>query len=290
MFRFIAGLTAALSFAASSSACAQAQSAAPIVFDAEGRPSAQVRLNDEADFLFAVDTAAQRTGLGAPVLERLALEPNPEEVAQLHGAAGVVTVPMYPLASVEAGGRRIEDGLYLSLTGAHDRGGHAHDGILGQDVFMGAGRIAFDFNAMIMRFGGETRPGGAPAELMYGGFALVDIAIDGVATRALIDTGAARSFGNPALRAALGHNGLAARSEIRGVSQDALQLQTGRVEAIRLGRTGVHGVDLDFADSPVFRTFRLTDRPAVVLGMDVLGCLSGLTVDYEAGQVRFGAD
>lgn len=285
MKRFV---SIAACLAAMTTAPAWSQAAAPLVFDAEGRPSAQVRVNDEADFLFAIDTAAQRTGIGAPIIDALDLQPDPDQVGRMHGVAGVVEVDMYTIDLLQLGDRRVEDSLVVSLTGGHDLGGHAHQGILGQDVFASR-RLELDFAAMSVRLDAvedAEEQAVMPARFMYGGFALVDIDVGGVATIAVIDTGAARSFGNQALLNALARpdEEIEVREEVRGVSQDAIEVFSGVTRSVSLGSVELDAQSLEFIISPSFDTFRINDRPAIVLGMDVLSRVPGIALDYADAE------
>ncbi|TGY88358.1 hypothetical protein E5163_11090 [Marinicauda algicola] len=264
---------------------------AAIVFDAEGRPAITVRLNDTAEFMFAIDTAAQSTAIGARVIDALALQPDPEHQARLHGASGVRTVPMYLLESIEAGGQRLEDRLVVSLTGEHDQGGHAHDGILGQDVFA-RGRLSFDFEAMTIGFDGAgARPlaGHLPAEILHGGFFLVQIEIDGVATTAVIDTGAAESFANRTLMEALAseNEALSTRREAAGVSQHEMDFRDGYTATLRIGTARLEAVPVAFAEAPIFGAFGLAERPAIILGMNLLSRLPRFALDYDSSHFLF---
>tara|TARA_R110002073_G_scaffold75329_6_gene183831 strand:- start:636 stop:1601 length:966 start_codon:yes stop_codon:yes gene_type:complete len=269
----------------------EAQYSAPINFDRDGRPTAEVRINDRAQFAFAIDTAAQRTAISGTVIDALALQPDPEMQAQVHGVGGAATVPMYRLASLELGGRRLEDGYYLRPVGAH-AGNSPHDGILGHDM-IATGRIVFDFAGRTVRFGAVSSEGlgdSLPATVMFGGFFLVDISIDGVVTTALIDTGASTSFANAALRDALGlaegEGGLQAVTEVMGVTREAMRLETGFTGDVEIGAVRLADAAIVFTDSPVFATIGLTDRPAIVLGSDVLRRLPGFALDYEAHTFR----
>lgn len=282
-------LQTAACLAAMMTSPAWSQAAAPLVFDAEGRPSAQVRVNDQADFLFAIDTAAQRTGIGAPIIDALELVPDPEQVGRMHGVSGVVDVDMYYLDMLQLGERRVENSLVVSLTGGHDLGGHSHEGILGQDVFASR-RLELDFEGREARLD-PAIPAEAsaslPARFQLGGFALVDIRIGDVDVVALIDTGAATSFGNIALLHELTSpaDRITVREEVRGTSQDAIEIYAGLSAPVVFDAVTVDNQALEFIDSPVFNTFRINDRPAIVLGMDVLGGLPGIAVDYEAETV-----
>lgn len=287
MFKPVLPLAALASLSLVACEHAHANDRTPLAFDAEGRPTARVSINEAAEFMFAVDTAAQRSGLGASIIDRLSLEPDPDMVAQMHGVAGVVTVPMYRLDSLAMGGRRLEDEYVLSLTGSHDQGGHAHEGILGQDVFAGT-QLVMDFEDMELGFdiSREVLSTTLAADLMLGGFVLVDIEVGGVATRALVDTGAATSFASPLLLEQLAGPGseLVEVTERRGVSQDEITVVKGLVPTFRIGDVEVSATPLDSIASPTFDTFGLSQGPAIVLGMDVLSQLPGFAIDYQGRQ------
>ena len=284
-----AGIAIAVSINVATACAAQVETGpyeSPIVFDAGGRPSATVRLNDTADFLFAIDTAAQNSTLGQDIVRALQLQAAPDQRAQVHGTAGVTTLPMYPLTSLEFAGRRVEGGLYISPVEAHDNSQIGHAGIVGQDLFA-TGEIVFDFVNNTVAFGDGITIGRGPsisADVVYGGFFLVDVTVNGMAATALIDTGARESFANPAMMAALGVSAddadISAETEIMGVGQNRAQRLVGYQATVRIA--GAERLaPLVFIDSPAFRSFNLTDQPALVMGMDVLSQLQGFGLDYE---------
>ena len=71
---------------------------APLAFDEDGRPMTTALLNNEREFLFVIDTAAQVSAIGAPIIEKLSLAPDPENKTQLHGAGGVTMIDLYSIA------------------------------------------------------------------------------------------------------------------------------------------------------------------------------------------------
>ncbi|MEE2526384.1 retroviral-like aspartic protease family protein [Hyphobacterium sp. HN65] len=280
-----------------SSACANATDTAhssDIVFDSGGRPSARVVLNDQHEYLFAIDTAAQRTAISPQIVDELELVADPNNRAQAHGSAGVTYLDMYPITSVEIAGRRVENGLYMSAAAAHDESDIGHDGILGQEFFAGQ-RLIMDFEAREVAFGDVSANGlgeAIPVELMYGGFAVANIRINGVEVRALIDTGASTSFANMEMMAALGLDAsdLAANEIRAGVTQQTSLRYTGFTGGIALGSVVIDEAPLEFTDSPTFSTFRMVDEPGVILGMDVLGRLPGFAIDYQTAEFRHLAE
>lgn len=284
-------LVAALVLVGGDRSSASPARVAELDFDAGGRPTIAVLVNGEHEYHFAVDTAAQRTMLGYRLVEALDLVPDPENRAQAHGAGGVQTLDMYALGSLEAAGKTTENGLYMAAQkGGHAAGGE-HDGVLGQEFFAGT-KLTLDFESRSMEVGeipddtlGRIQST-LGAELVFGGFVWVEIEVDGVPTAALIDTGASESFGNPVLMRELGveigRDGVESRDRTVGVTQSRQELVEGYRAEYALGATKVGDAPLDFLDSPVFATFGRDKTPAMVLGMDVLGRLPGLVVDYEA--------
>lgn len=276
-----------------SSVCASAADttySSQIVFDAGGRPSARVTLNDHHDYIFAIDTAAQRTAISPRIVEELELVADPDNRAQAHGSAGVAYLDMYPIASVEMAGRRVENGLYMSAAVAHDDSDIGHDGILGQEFFAGQ-RLIMDFENRQMSFGDVSAEGlgeAVPVELMYGGFAIANIRINGVELRAVIDTGASTSFGNMELMSALRLEaaGLASSEINAGMTQQASLRYSGFAGEIALGSVVIGDAPVEFTQSPIFSSFRMTGAPGVILGMDVLGQLPGFAIDYQASEFR----
>ena len=56
--------------------------------------------------------------------------------------------------------------------------------------------------------------------------------------------------------------------------------------AIRLGEVTVSGVDIIYGDFPIFKAWDLDQRPAMLIGMDILGVADTLVIDFSRLQVR----
>jgi hypothetical protein len=62
------------------------------------------------------------------------------------------------------------------------------------------------------------------------------------------------------------------------------QVGTGRLQLapdIDLGALKIGGVALVFGDFHIFKVWGMTDRPAMVLGMDVLGTVNAFAIDFR---------
>jgi hypothetical protein len=111
-----------------------------------------------------------------------------------------------------------------------------------------------------------------------------------VPVSAVIDTGSQYTLANSALRAKLGLPERIAASNATEVIGETLARQQGerrRVPVFRLGG-GVQTVrpTLIFGDFHVFRLWGLDEEPAIVVGMDMLGSLEALVIDYQRCEIQ----
>ncbi|HET9445051.1 MAG TPA: aspartyl protease family protein, partial [Steroidobacteraceae bacterium] len=169
------------------------------------------------------------------------------------------------------------------------------DGVLGNEA-LGDKRIYIDFRRdriQIMRSRSE-RPGTGmskiPLKLTRGKLLAFKTRIGAVPTTAVIDTGAQRTIGNQALRTALNRSKRhAIQEEIIGVTLDVERGDNIRTPPIAFGKAKITGARVTFTDTSIFAHWELTAEPAVLLGMDVLGTLDVLVIDYKTQElhVRF---
>ncbi|MBL8558850.1 MAG: aspartyl protease family protein [Hyphomonadaceae bacterium] len=274
--------------------------AAPTTNDGIGRILAPVWLNGQGPFLFIVDTGANRTVLAPETARRLGLDFSAGEPAVVHGVTGSELAPMARVAELRIGAivrRNVDMPVLTSRVHA------TADGMLGADNLTGT-RISVDFRRNRIDISDSraapARPQRAtslPAEMRFGLLPLVRGRVADVQVEAVVDTGAERSIGNSALRAAL----IAQRTRTRADGQTLVFGAVGPhvsadiiwVPRLRIGAGNVTKMPLLFADTHVFRIWRLEEKPALLLGMDVIGQLDAITIDYRLNRVWFlakGAD
>jgi|GEM_PF-5766281 len=107
------------------------------------------------------------------------------------------------------------------------------------------------------------------------------------------DTGAQTTLANLALRNALRHDGGTFGDEhdlIEGVTlniEDGVLASTPR---ITVGGLAIQNARITFADMAIFDQWRLRGDPTLIIGMDVLGLLDTLIIDYRRHelQIRMG--
>jgi hypothetical protein len=129
------------------------------------------------------------------------------------------------------------------------------------------------------------------ANIMDNGLMTVDIRIGGVRAIAIVDTGAERSLGNQALRDAL-RSWQSARkapvfTDVFGTTSEIAQGERGSAPTITLGPLKLINVDVIYGDFHIFEVWKMRDRPAMILGMDVLGTVRSLGIDFRNRELYF---
>jgi len=109
-----------------------------------------------------------------------------------------------------------------------------------------------------------------------------------VRAKAVIDTGAQVTIGNNALREALARRGMrdAKKEEIVGVTLDIARGDMLRAPPIAVGSVQFNGVYITYGDMYIFDLWKLEREPTLVLGMDVLGTVDVLVIDYRLRQMQ----
>jgi len=125
------------------------------------------------------------------------------------------------------------------------------------------------------------------AKRTAGGLLMVPAHVARVAVEAVIDTGAAASIGNLALRDALLKSAAkqAANAHIYGVTKQVSDGGLAKAPAIFLGPAVIRHLAIVYSDIPIFKTWHLESRPALIIGMNVLDSLNALVLDYPRARV-----
>jgi hypothetical protein len=115
-----------------------------------------------------------------------------------------------------------------------------------------------------------------------------------IKVKAVIDTGAERTLGNLALQEAMNRNKRfrpeLASAVIHGATPD---ITDGEVQVIReasIGDMKLTNLEAIFADFHVFKLWGLDEEPALLVGMDLLGVLDRLVIDYRRNEVSMYGD
>jgi hypothetical protein len=263
---------------------------APTRRDQIGRIWAPVYINDKGPFRMVLDTGASRSGVIARVAEALQLTPDKSETVTLRAVTGTAEVPTIRVDSLLIGDLLVKGSKLPILIDA--LGGA--DGVLGYEGLEGR-RVFIDFRHDLITI---TRSHDRPAEpgfltipftFEHGRLLVVDAILGTVHAKAIIDTGGQITVGNLALRNALVRRNSRERAtaeEVEGVTRDIQRGEGRRAPAIDLGAAEIHTERLTFSDLRIFQYWRLTKEPALFIGMDALGTLDTLIIDYKRRELQ----
>jgi hypothetical protein len=168
------------------------------------------------------------------------------------------------------------------------------DGVLGAEGLKDK-RIFIDFKndrISVMRSHKQGPPSGfqkVPFHWSNSRGMRVTLQVGSVKAVGVIDTGAQVTVGNLALRDALARRikkGAPMEDVIIGVTQDIQHAASVRVPWIGAGDLIVRNADIKFSDLYIFEHWNLVNRPAVLIGMDVLGVLDTLIIDYKRSELH----
>jgi hypothetical protein len=262
---------------------------APTLRDRIGRIWAPVLIDGKGPFRLVLDTGASHSAVTAGVVQSLGI-PLDASLVRLRGVTGTAIVPGIHAESLLVGDMLIRSTL---LPIVPDALGGA-DGVLGTEGLLDK-RIFIDFQHDRITI---THSHARRAEV---GFITVPVKITpdhlltttayvgSIRAVAIIDTGAQVSIANLALRQAL----LRRRSHyqfttdtIVGTTDDVAQGQGTQMPLISLGGIGIRGAHITTGDLQIFDTWKLTDRPAILIGMDALGTVDTLIIDYRRGELQ----
>ncbi len=256
----------------------------PLRTDDTGRYQAAVMLNGTGPFWFMVDTAATAPALSGKAAARLKLQSSSS--VQLIGGNG----------NASTGQVVIRD--YCSdLFGRHDEpmtlgAGLSADGVLGMNAFT-SGRIEVGLAEPALAVGPSGQvPAGFIVQsgtLRAGSIMIVDVVIDGVPAKAVIDTGAPYNIGNMQLQSALGLKSGDARLLTDNPITDAMARQAS-VSKATLGNLVIGGITfsrptLRFAEMPVLHQLGL-DGPALIIGVEQFAHMQAIAIDYPRAQLQ----
>jgi predicted aspartyl protease len=122
------------------------------------------------------------------------------------------------------------------------------------------------------------------ARLTYG-LVTLDTRVGRVPVLAVIDTGSERTLGNIALRDALmTQRAPGAMVQLTSVYGATEQVEPGELRAaplITIESLRITDVAIVYGDFHIFKVWALNDRPAMIIGMDVLGTVGSLGIDFK---------
>lgn len=258
--------------------------------DRAARMTVPVSIGGKGPYRFIVDTGAERTVIARELARELRLGPGDRTI--LHSMTEVRETPTVLIPLLEVSKKTVKDIHAPALA----RANLGAEGMLGVDSLK-AQRVQFDFVRQKM----SISPSRArepqwdsdtivvTAHNRFGHLVLVDAAIEGEKVHVILDTGSEVTIGNDALRRRLEKRGKLRATmpiELLSVTGGVTRADYTAVKTLRLGGVDITDMPIAFAEVHPFRKLKLTDKPALLLGMDALKLFERVSVDFATRKVR----
>ncbi|HVN00591.1 MAG TPA: retroviral-like aspartic protease family protein [Caulobacteraceae bacterium] len=257
------------------------------VLDIYKRMTAPVSVAGAGPFAFVADTGANQSVIAAELAQQLGLAIG--DTQALNGVAGVQMTPT-ATARIQIGSRAEREATLSVLPGAAIGG----PGLLGLDLLDG-GQVTLDFGRQTLTIDGGPAMSGSGDEVELkahrrdGQLTLVDADLAGIRLTAFIDSGAQDTIGNMALRqlAVTRYPLIPWRPiPIVSVTGQTIDAVFADLPGLRIGGLSVPTWPVAFADLHTFKLWNLVDRPAILIGVDVLSRFESVCLDFRRDEVR----
>lgn len=270
-------------------AAQEALFAAPTQFDRVGRIVAPVMINGRGPFRLLVDTGANATTLSTQLADELGIDYRNGRSIVMNGVTGRALVPVATVQQMQAGALILQD-QQVPIVDPQIMANA--DGILGIAALTDK-QLIVDFRRDLVSIGNSRRLPGymatVKAKRLPAGLLVAPALVGRIRTVVVIDTGAQRTLGNNALQAALQRSlGASVTVPVKGVTADIAQGTQTLIEDIALG-SGIHvnSSPVTFGNFHVFDLWNLNDKPALILGMDIIGQASVFVIDFRRLEIGF---
>lgn len=254
------------------------------------RMTVPVTIGASGPYRFIVDTGAERTVISRELAGTLGLVRGRDvRVTAMAGVTnvGTVVIPMISVGTIT--GAQIEAPAFeYRHLGAL--------GMLGIDTLQDHA-VTIDFDNKVMTVTPstkvkKTRPA-APDEIivhaknLLGQLVVTDAFYRGKRIRVIVDTGSVVSMGNLALKKQVSRRRPLRSISLLSVTGEFLQADYTQIDQVKLAGVDIANLPVAFADAAPFKHFGLTDRPALLLGMDALRLFRRVRIDFPNREVRF---
>jgi len=262
---------------------------APTTRDRIGRIWAPVLINGMGPYRLVLDTGASRSAISTKVAAELGL-PIQADSVRLQGVTGSSIASTVDVDTLEFGDLLVANTRMPILADAF--GGA--EGVLGGEGLEDK-RIVIEFRndrITIKRSRRAAAPDGysvVPFKYHPQRGMRISVSVGNVKTVAMIDTGAQRTIGNLALHQALTRRAGKAEAfdvEVIGVTEDVQKAAPVRIPRFVADDMVVRNAEIVFSDVYIFEHWQVRDEPAMLIGMDLLGLLDTLVIDYRRSELQ----
>jgi predicted aspartyl protease len=262
---------------------------APTLRDRIGRIWAPVFINGQGPFRLVLDTGSNHSVINQSVATALGIVPAAGSMVMMQGVTGSASVPIINVDSVIVGDLELRA---QRLPIVMDALGGA-EGVLGGKGLHDK-RIFIDFGRdqiTILRSRLERAPRGfrtIPVK-MRDGLLIAEVRVGAMRVNAIIDTGAQMTIANLAFREALARRRRAGEFTSTDIIGTTLDVQRGDLVSaptISFGPMEIRRARIITGDVHIFHHWKMTERPVLLIGMDVLGQFDILIIDYRRKELH----
>ena len=252
--------------------------------------TAPVTLNGQGPYPFIVDTGASVSCISSKLAATLGLPINAKQ--PVHTVVGVKPQSVTLVDEMRVGVRRQRRmrALAIPLDQPEVQGVLAVDWLKGQRLTLNFAETRIEFSSSRAE---TSEPGQVvvPARRRHGQLTIVDADLGDQRISVMIDSGSEVSLCNtPLLNLLDRRQALPAKRQVIDLvtiigepfSGELMYLPFLRLGGLQLGNVGVV-----HSNTHVFKIWGLADKPAVLLGMDLLREFRAVSLDFGRSQVRF---
>ena len=269
----------------------EAQYAVATRADRIGRIVVPVSINGQGVFHLMLDTGATHSVLTVAAAARLGMNVTEAPISVVQGVVGRVAAHVVMVDRLQAGSLKLQhlqmavmDGVVVAEL----------DGILGigklNNMILTADFVKDRVN---IRKSTGHRANALDTVIKFdvvsNHLIVVDVMVGSVAVRAVIDTGGSRTLGNLELLKAITiqRDGQAGNQlGITDVTENSKNGSALFLPSIQLGDIEIANSTIICSDFDVFHSWHLERLPALLIGMDVLGQLGEVSIDYRRKELR----
>ena len=269
--------------------------ALPTTRDHIGRVVVPVTINGRGPFRFVVDTGANHSTISPGLVRTLGLMPEGEASVTLDGITGTAQVSFVTIDRMQAGDLSLS-GTVLPVVWAPVMGGA--DGILGA-AGLAERSLTVDFKRNRVVISHSVEPAARldatkiHARRLNQGLMILETQVGEVAVTAVIDTGSERTLGNLALRDAVKAKrrpgAVAQVTSIYGATEQVELGEIQRAPPIAIGSLHITDLSIIYGGFHIFNVWGLQNRPAMIIGMDVLGTVASMAIDFKNEDIYVAA-
>ncbi len=263
----------------------------PTKRDQIGRIWAPVVINGHGPFRLVLDTGATHSAITALVALALGLPTDQSPPVIVRGVTGYATVPTIKVDTLSIGDLSVDQAV---LPIVPDALGGA-EGVLGAEGLVGK-RVFIDFrhDQINIAYSRNERSGRGfytiPFHAIGGTLVVVDAVIGDVHAKAIIDTGGQTTIANMALKNALNrssHMILGGKpDQIVGATMQVQQGELLHTPDVEIGGIKIADPTVTYSDLYIFKQWKMLHQPAILIGMDTLGLLDTLIIDYKRHELQ----